>query len=92
MFFPAAYPLNVGSVHWELIHRARAVDNQLFVAAISPARNEKASYVVYGYSMIIDPIGNILAKAGTSEEIVFYEIGKISVEIQQTIFEQSKYK
>lgn len=59
------------------MHRTRAVDNQLFVAAISPARNEQATYVVYGHSMIIDPTGNVLAKANTGEEIIFYEIGSI---------------
>lgn len=72
---PAAYPVSVGPKYWELIHRARASDNQFFVAAVSPARNDKASYVVYGHSMIIDPTSEILVQAGISEEIVFYEIG-----------------
>lgn len=75
LFVPAAYPVSIGPQYWELIHRARAVDNQFFVAAVSPARNDFASYVVYGHSMVIDPHGEILAKAGTTEEIVFYEIG-----------------
>lgn len=47
----------------------------MFVAAISPARNEKVSYVVYGHSMIIDPLGKILVKADFLEGIVFQEIG-----------------
>lgn len=75
IFFLAAFPISIGSQYWELLHRTRAVDNQLFVAAVSPARNEQASYVVYGHSMIIDPTGNVLTKAETGEEIVFYEIG-----------------
>lgn len=72
---PSASLASCGPQYWELIHRARAVDNQFFVAAISPARNENASYVVYGHSMIIDPTGKILTQAGISEEIIFYEIG-----------------
>lgn len=75
MFIPAACPASIGPRFWDLVHRARAVDNQLFVAAISPARNDNASYVVYGHSMIIDPNGTILTQAGSFEEIVFYEIG-----------------
>lgn len=75
IFIPAASLASVGPQYWELIHRARAVDNQAFVAVISPARNDNASYVVYGHSMIIDPNGTILSQAGISEEIVFYEIG-----------------
>lgn len=76
VFFPAAFHISTGPQYWELVHRARAADNQLFVAAISPARNENATYVVYGHSMVIDPTGKILAQAGTPEEIVFQEIGK----------------
>lgn len=75
LFVPAAYPISVGPRMWELVHRARAVDNQMFVAAISPARNDNASYVVYGHSMIIDPIGQILIQAGIAEEIIFHKIG-----------------
>lgn len=74
IFFPAAFHISTGSQYWGLVHRARTVDNQLIVAAISSVRNEQVSYVVYGHSMIIDPIGNILAKAENAEEFVFYEI------------------
>lgn len=79
LFFPSAYPVHIGPFHWELILRTRAVDNQFFAAGISSARNEDANYVVYGHSMIIDPIGNVLTKADTSEEIVFQEIGKNNI-------------
>lgn len=79
VFVPAAYPKSIGPQYWDLTHRARAVDNQMFVAAIAPARNDDATYVVYGHSMIIDPVGKILAQAGAREEIIFYEIGKIKL-------------
>ena len=36
---------------------ARAVDNQLFVATCSPARNPEASYQAWGHSTAIDPFG-----------------------------------
>ena len=41
-----AFNTTTGPLHWELLLRARATDNQLFVAACSPARNEDASYHV----------------------------------------------
>lgn len=47
------------------------------MAAISSARNDQVDYAVYGHSMIIDPLGKILAQAGTTEEIVFHELGEI---------------
>lgn len=75
MFIPAAYEERFGPLLWELNQRARALDNQLFVAAISPAKNERANYVVYGHSMVVDPCGTIIAEAGSGEETIFTEIG-----------------
>lgn len=73
--FSADFHISTGPQYWQLLHRARSVDNQLFVVAISWAQNEQASYVVFGHSMIIDPMGNILTQASTSEEIIFHGIG-----------------
>ena len=64
---PAAFNRTTGPAHWELLHRTRAVDNQLFVCAASPARDETASYVAYGHSMAVSPWGEILAEAGEGE-------------------------
>lgn len=72
---PAAYNVGIGLRYWEIFHRSRAIDNQLFVAPISGSRNEEHSYVLYGHSMIIDPLGKILCEAGTAEEIIYQEIG-----------------
>jgi omega-amidase len=71
---PGAFNLTTGPVHWESLIRARAVDNQVYMAAASPARDLTASYVAYGHSMIVDPWGTVLAKAGSLEEIVYSEI------------------
>lgn len=59
--------LGSGPLHWELLIRARAVDNQLFVAAISPARDEKAGYQAWGHSTIVSPWGRILANTDHTE-------------------------
>lgn len=48
MIFASAFYFSYGN-DWDVIHRARALDNQMFVAAISPARDDQASYVVYGH-------------------------------------------
>jgi len=71
---PGAFNLTTGPVHWEPLIRARAIDNQIYVAAASPARDESASYVAYGHSMIVNPWGTVLAKAGSMEEIISSEI------------------
>lgn len=79
LFVPAAYDTYIGPKYWEVVHRGRASGNQLYVAAISPARDINHKYVIYGHSMVIDPNGEIQAKAGTAEEILFYEMGLIYI-------------
>lgn len=71
---PGAFNMTTGPAHWEVLMRARAVDNQVYVAAASPARNENFSYVAYGNSMIVDPWGNILNRAGADETITYADI------------------
>ena len=57
---PAAFNRTTGPAHWSLTLRMRAVDQQCFVAACSPARDESASYVAYGHSRVADPWGRVL--------------------------------
>ena len=44
LVYPGAFNMTTGPAHWELLARARALDNQLYVATPSPARDEEASY------------------------------------------------
>ena len=71
---PAAFNSVTGPAHWEITLRARALDNQLFVAAVSPACNPRAAYVPYGHSILVDPWGKILVEAGTEEELLLAEV------------------
>jgi predicted amidohydrolase len=66
--------MTTGPAHWELLIRGRAVDNQVFVAAASSARNEELSYIAYGHSMITGPWGDILVRADKNEEIIYADI------------------
>ena len=71
---PAAFNMTTGPLHWEMLMRARAVDNQVFVAAVSPGRDENANYVAYGNSIIVDPFAEILGRLGAEEGILYKEI------------------
>ncbi len=77
---PAAFNMTTGPAHWEMLHRCRAVDNQVYVIAASPARNTAAPYVAYGHSMVVDPWGNVVSRAEEGEEIIFAEILPETVE------------
>jgi predicted amidohydrolase len=71
---PGAFNLTTGPAHWELLFRARALDNQLFTAAVSPALNEANSYHAYGHSLVCNPWGEVLAEASYEEQLLLVEI------------------
>ncbi|MEW6171777.1 MAG: carbon-nitrogen hydrolase family protein [Bacillota bacterium] len=71
---PAAFNMITGPAHWELLLRARAVDNQVFIIGAAPARDPRADYVAFGHSMIINPWAEVIARAGAEEEIITAEI------------------
>uniref|UniRef100_A0A663DW83 omega-amidase n=1 Tax=Aquila chrysaetos chrysaetos TaxID=223781 RepID=A0A663DW83_AQUCH len=86
LIYPGAFNLTTGPAHWELLQRGRAVDNQVYVATVSPARDEKASYVAWGHSTVVNPWGEVIAKAGAEEAVVYTDIDlKKLAEIRQQI-------
>lgn len=74
LIVPAAFNMTTGPAHWELLMRSRAIDNQIYVIAASPARNPDASYQAWGHSLIVDPWGSVMAEAGDGEEILFCQL------------------
>lgn len=74
LIFPSVFNTVTGNAHWELLVRTRAVDNQTYVAAVSAARDNSSSYKAYGNSMIADPWGNVMCRAGEGEEVIFADI------------------
>ena len=71
---PAAFNMTTGPLHWELLFRARAVDEQLYTFGCAPARDENARYVSYANSIAVDPWGRIVARAGTEETVLTVEV------------------
>ncbi|OQR76644.1 omega-amidase NIT2-like [Tropilaelaps mercedesae] len=74
LLYPGAFNMVTGPLNWELLCRARALDNQLFVASVSPARDSSASYVAFGHTMVAGPNGSIIAKTEEKEDIVYADI------------------
>jgi len=80
IIIPAAFTFTTGSVHWDLSMRCRAVDNQVFVIAASPARDAASSYKVWGHSMVVDPWGTVIAQAGAEEEVLHAKIDLTTID------------
>lgn len=74
LVIPAAFNTVTGPAHWDLTMRARAVDNQVYVVAASPARDEDAGYMVYGHSLVVNPWGEVSVQAGIGEEMIMSDI------------------
>lgn len=68
---PGAFNMTTGPAHWELLVRSRALDNQLYMAAVAPARDYKFSYQSYGNSMIVDPWGRVLEALKEEEGFIY---------------------
>lgn len=74
LVYPGAFNLTTGPLHWSLLARARAVDNQAYVALCSPARDMSATYHAYGHSLVANPSAEILAEADETESIVYADL------------------
>ena len=70
---PANFTKNTGKDHWEVLLRARAIENGVYVIA-ADQWGKKPDMTSYGHSMIIDPWGNILAEVGEGVGFAVAEI------------------
>ncbi|MEU0215734.1 carbon-nitrogen family hydrolase [Streptomyces sp. NPDC006265] len=70
--------------HWTLLAQARAVENQAFVVACGTAGTH-AAVPQAGHSIVVDPWGEVLARAGADEEVLTVEFdpGKVATTREQ---------
>ena len=71
---PSAFTAPTGRDHWEVLLRARAIENQVFVIAPNQHGRHPGNLNTYGRSMIIDPWGTILATAADGPGVITAEI------------------
>jgi deaminated glutathione amidase len=64
---PSAFTFDTGKDHWEVLLRARAIENQAFVVAPNQVGEAPPHYRSYGHSMLVDPWGTVLAEARDGE-------------------------
>ena len=74
LFYPGAFNMTTGPAHWELLFRARALDNQVFCVGVAPALNTDASYHSYGHSIVTNPWGEVVTQADENEDLIICEI------------------
>ncbi|KAF1829361.1 carbon-nitrogen hydrolase [Decorospora gaudefroyi] len=74
LLYPGAFNLTTGALHWELLARARATDNQVYVGLCSPARDMKAEYNAWGHSMLVDPNAMVVEQLDEKEGTLIQEL------------------
>ncbi len=77
---PAAFTLYTGKDHWELLLRARAVENQCYVAAANEWGTHEGGKASYGRSTIVDPWGVVLAQAADEDTVISAELDRAHLE------------
>lgn len=73
IFVPACFAMQTGQAHWEVLLRARAIENGVYIVACNQI-GEKHNMTAYGHSMVIDPWGRIIAQAEDNPGVLMAEI------------------
>ncbi len=77
---PAHFTLYTGKDHWELLLRARAVENQCYVAAATQIGETLPGRQSFGRASIVDPWGIVLAQAPDEETVIAAELDKARID------------
>jgi predicted amidohydrolase len=67
---PSAFTFPTGAAHWEVLLRARAVENQVYVIAPNQIGRSPSGVFDYGHSMIVDPWGTPIARASNHDAAI----------------------
>ena len=71
---PSAFTFYTGAAHWEPLLRTRAIENQAFVVAPNQCGRSPHGFPDYGNSLIVDPWGTVVARAGDAEGVITAEL------------------
>jgi nitrilase len=74
ILLPAAFTARTGAAHWELLLRARAVENQCYVLAAAQGGIHPGGRRTYGHSMLVDPWGDVLARHAEGPGLVVGDV------------------
>jgi deaminated glutathione amidase len=76
LLVPSAFTFPTGAAHWEVLCRARAVENQCYLIAPDQTGTSPHGFADWGDSLIVDPWGRVVARAGDGEGVITAEIDR----------------
>jgi deaminated glutathione amidase len=74
LLVPSAFTAPTGAAHWDVLCRARAIENQCYLLAANQTGRSPHGHDDYGNSLIVDPWGTVLARAGDGEGVAVAEL------------------
>jgi len=84
LLVPAAFTHTTGAAHWEVLLRARAIENLAFVAAAGQGGVHPNGRQTWGQSILIDPWGGVLAQQAQGEGVVIAELEMAALRAQRS--------
>ena len=86
ILMPAAFTATTGKDHWEVLVRARAIENNAYLIATNMCGTHHTKRKTYGHSMIVSPDGKILKELGKREGVITAAIDpKKPLKLRKTI-------
>jgi len=76
LVIPAAFTETTGRAHWEILLRARAIENQCYVLAVAQGGVHESGRETHGNSMLIDPWGDVVARLGKGDGVLVGEVDR----------------
>jgi len=74
LLVPAAFMLHTGRDHWEVLLRARAIENQCYVVAAAQIGDHDPGRTCFGRSMVVDPWGTVITQAPDEVGVSFADL------------------
>jgi len=76
---PSAFTRQTGEAHWQVLMRARAIENGSFVFAAAQGGDHENGRATFGHSLVVDPWGRVIAEGGAEPGVVFADIDPAEV-------------
>ena len=74
IFVPSSFTYETGKAHWEILLKARAIENQVYILAPNQYGKDHLGNRHYGHSMIVDPWGTVIGRCSNGETIIYGEL------------------
>ncbi len=83
LLVPSAFTFTTGQAHWEILLRARAIENLAYVLAAAQGGRHDNQRQTWGHSMLVDPWGQVLAQRSEGAGLVLADVYKSQLDLQR---------